>query len=348
MNDDIYTNWEIEIDTMEISEDKKDSLKKYVSNILLQNGVVIINISHLSHLLGIKDEILRRMINASDFFYREFSIKKRDGRQRYISAPYPSLMKVQRWIYDNVLLPTTNFQESAKGFIPKLSIVDNALPHVEHREVLKMDIKDFFPSINIERIISIFKHLGYYHKLSYSLASLCCKGGALPQGAPTSPILSNIVLRHLDNRILGLSKHFNITYTRYADDLTFSGDYIPVKFIDYIQSIIEDEGFNINKNKTRLLRGNTRKIITGVSISSGKATIPKYLKRQIRQEAYYIHKYGIKQHIKHCHINDVIYKQRLVGKFAYWKSVERYNEKIEEMLYQLKNDFKKKNMWRLW
>ena len=324
-------------------------MKCYVHNILEQNGVVIIDVEHFSLLLGIENEVLCRMINSPEKFYREFTIKKRNGGERIITAPYPSLMSVQQWIYKNILLRTTNFQPQAKGFVPGLSILDNAIPHLKRSQVLKMDITDFFPSIGINRIIRIFKKLGYHHKLAYALAALCCYHNRLPQGAPTSPILSNIVMRHLDRRLDGLSKRFNLTYTRYADDLTFSGEYIPLKFIEYVQLIIENGGFIVNLGKTKLLQKNAKKIITGVSITSGIPTIPKKLKRRLRQEAFYIHKYGYNQHIKHCKHNiDPAYKLRLLGKFSYWNSIERNNENVKTLVKQLKFDIKKKNNWKFW
>lgn len=342
-------SWEQEIEATNISNDKKLAMKCYVRNILEQNGVVIIDIEHMSLLLGLEGEVLCRMINSPEKFYREFSIKKRNGGERLITAPYPSLMLVQQWIYKNILLRTTNFQPQAKGFVPGLSILDNATPHLKCSQVLKMDIKDFFPSIGINRIIRIFKKLGYHQKLAYALAALCCYHNRLPQGAPTSPILSNIVMRHLDRRLDGLSKRFNLIYTRYADDITFSGEYIPNKFIEYTHSIIENSGFIVNKEKTKLLRKNTKKIITGVSISSGIPTIPKALKRRLRQEAFYIHKYGYHQHIKHCKRDiDPLYKLRLLGKFSYWNSIERNNENVKTLVKQLKLDIKKKNNWKFW
>lgn len=342
-------SWEQEIEATSISNDKKLAMKCYVHNILEQNGVVIIDVEHFSLLLGIENEVLCRMINSPEKFYREFTIKKRNGGERIITAPYPSLMSVQQWIYKNILLRTTNFQPQAKGFVPGLSILDNAIPHLKRSQVLKMDITDFFPSIGINRIIRIFKKLGYHHKLAYALAALCCYHNRLPQGAPTSPILSNIVMRHLDRRLDGLSKRFNLTYTRYADDLTFSGEYIPLKFIEYVQLIIENGGFIVNLGKTKLLQKNAKKIITGVSITSGIPTIPKKLKRRLRQEAFYIHKYGYNQHIKHCKHNiDPAYKLRLLGKFSYWNSIERNNENVKTLVKQLKFDIKKKNNWKFW
>ena len=342
MDYEVLHSWEQEIEAANISNNKKLALKRYVYDILDQNGVVIIDVEHLSLLLGLDKDVVCRMINAPETFYREFKIKKRNGGERLITAPYPSLMFVQQWIYKNILMQTTIIQPQAKGFVPGLSILDNATPHLQHPQVLKMDIKDFFPSISINRIIRVFKKLGYHHKLAYALAALCCHHSCLPQGAPTSPILSNIVMRHIDRRLEGLSRRYNITYTRYADDLTFSGEHISVKFIEYIQSIIVDGGFSVNQSKTKLLKNNVKKIITGVSISSGKPTIPKTLKRRLRQEAFYIHKYGYKQHAKHCrHIVDPAYKLRLMGKFSYWNSIERDNDKVKGLVKQLKIDIKK-------
>jgi RNA-directed DNA polymerase len=123
---------------------------------------------------------------------------------------------------------------------------------------LKLDLKDFFPSINLNRIIFVFKSLGYPNKIAFYLASICSYNESLPQGAPTSPILSNIIAKQLDKRLISLAKKYSLKFTRYADDLTFSGKKIPAKFIEYIKNIIEDEGFVVNESKTRLYKNNRK------------------------------------------------------------------------------------------
>lgn len=325
MNQEILERWQTTIDNSCCTTKQKKMLLQYVSNMLQKEAVIIINSAHLAQLVGINEDVMNKMIVSPKYFYRSFTIPKRAGGVREISAPYPSLMMVQQWIYKTILLPQTEFSESATGFIPGKSIVDNAKPHIGGKELLKMDIKDFFPSVGINRVISVFRGLGYYHQIAYYLASLCCEDSHLPQGAPTSPILSNIVTKRMDYRLKHLAEKYGLVYTRYADDLTFSGQHIPVKFISIVTSIVEDEGFRVNEKKTEIKRKYNRKIITGVSVSSDKPCIPREMKRWIRQQMYYINQFGLKSHMNRCRLQDPFYALRMNGYLAYWKSVEPDN-----------------------
>lgn len=322
MSENIYKRWFDAIDKQSIRKGSKIELKLLIKKVLDNGGVVILDLFHLSQLVSINYQEVCKMVCSPDNFYRQFKIPKRHGGSREISAPYPSLMLIQEWIYKELLLPHYEFPPCVTGFIPKKGIRDNANPHCSNDVILQMDIKDFFPSITLNRVINVFKILGYWNQMAYYLGSLCCKDGVLPQGAPTSPILSNIIAGRMDRRLSALCDKFGITYTRYADDLTFSGKHIGKSFIKIVTSIIADEGFLVNESKTRLLRKGARKILTGVSVSSGKPTIPRSLKRRLRQEVYYIHKYGIEEHMKYKGIKDFKYKIRLNGYFAYWKSIE--------------------------
>ena len=325
MNQDLLEHWQLTIENSCCPIKQKQMLLQYVSNMLQKDAVIIINAAHLAQLVGINEKVMNQMIVSPESFYRSFSIPKRTGGEREISAPYPSLMMVQQWIYKTILLGQTEFSDSATGFIPGKSIVDNAKPHIGGKELLKMDIKDFFPSVGIKRVISVFKGMGYYHQIAYYLASLCCEDGHLPQGAPTSPILSNIVTKRMDYRLRHLAEKYDLIYTRYADDLTFSGSHIPIKFISIVSAIVEDEGFLVNDKKTEIKRKYNRKIITGVSVSSGKPCIPREMKRWIRQQMYYITQYGLKAHMRRCNIQDPFYALKMNGYLAYWKSVEPDN-----------------------
>lgn len=322
MEQDLLNKWIEAIDASPNKTKEKAMLLQYVTNMLNRGGVIIINAFHLAQLIGIDEEVLNQMIVLPEHFYRSFTIPKRSGGDRLISAPYPALMMAQRWIYEHILLPGIEVSESATGFVPGKSILDNALPHLNGKEVLKMDLKDFFPSISLKRVISVFKGLGYYHRVAYYLASLCCEDKHLPQGAPTSPILSNIVTKRLDYRLKNLSAKYGLVYTRYADDMTFSGEHIPLKFISIVSDIVSDEKFEVNEDKTVIMREKNRKIITGVSVSSEKPCIPREKKRWIRQQTYYIKRYGIRSHMKHKQIVDPFYDLRINGYLAYWKSIE--------------------------
>ncbi|WP_369752780.1 retron St85 family RNA-directed DNA polymerase [Flavobacterium sp. WC2409] len=318
----------------------QEALTLYVQNIIVHNAPVIIDFNHLAELLGIQKEILASIVMKSSSFYYNFEIPKRNGGSRQISAPYPVLLHAQRWIYENILIQQP-LHTSSKGFVKNVSIVDNAKEHLNQKCLLKMDIENFFPSIKINRIISIFRNLGYTKKISYYLASICCSNQELPQGAATSPTLSNIIAKRLDYRLNGFANKFHLKYTRYADDFTFSGETIPYKLISYIEKIVKEEGFVVKADKTKLLSEKKQKIITGISISSGKLTIPKKTKREVRKNIHFVLTKGLFVHQKHIKSYDPIYLERLLGYLFFWYSVEPNNSFVLNSIRELKNYSKK-------
>lgn len=230
-------------------------------------------------------------------------------------------MLCQQWIYKNILL-SQDIHSCAHGFAPSKSIVSNAEPHLNKTALLKMDLRDFFPSIPIEWVINFFSGLGYANNVSYYLASLCCLDNSLSQGSATSPYLSNILLVSLDNRLDKISKTYQLAYTRYADDLTFSGNYIPHAFIHIIENIIESYGLQTNTSKTRLQIKPGQKIVTGISISGSKVSLPRSTKREIKKEFHFIKKYGLLSHISKMKIKDPFYLDVIQGKLSFWLQVE--------------------------
>lgn len=268
------------------------------------------------------------MFYSRDKFYRSYTIKKRNGGERLIEAPYPSLKMVQRWILDIILAPSAVYHPSVVGFRQGKTILDNATPHLGHDVLLKMDIKEFFPSVTEPLVERYFMSLGYSLSLSGTLAYLCCKDYRLPQGAPTSPLLSNVLFVKMDWELDRIAVTEGLSYTRYADDLTFSGARIPIPFIKAVTEIAKDNNLRINKEKTRRSGKGSRKIITGVSISSGKPTIPRSLKREIRQKVHYILNYGLYDHLRHVGSRDLLVGYRLLGLLAYWHSVEPENQYV--------------------
>jgi len=280
-------------------------------------------------LLGRTNEYLSSVINSSENHYREFEIKKRSGSKRIISSPYPALLETQYWIFDNIL-KTIQVNPSAHGFVYKKSIITNSILHKDQKELLKLDLVNFFPSININRIIFVFKQLGYSSNIAFYLAALCTLDNSLPQGAPTSPILSNIIARRLDSRLIKLSKRFGLRYSRYADDLTFSGNSIPAKYIQYVKQIINEEGFAVNENKTRLYKSIGKRIVTGISVAGGTIKVPREYKRKLKLELNFIKKFGLESHISKKKIRKPNYLLSLIGKVNFWISVEPNNKYAHE------------------
>lgn len=233
--------------------------------------------------------------------YTRFEIPKRSGGSRLISSPKPKMRSAQSWINLNILEKLTPSQY-CYAFRPKTSIVDNAKQHVGKRVIVKLDVKDFFPSITFNRVRGYFEFLGYNPGVATVLALLCTDAPrvrvtiknrsqivavgprSLPQGACTSPALANLIASRLDSRLAGLIKSFigEWSYTRYADDLTFSTtDTEPQigQLIAAVSHIAQDEKFEIKNEKTRIMRSPRRQSVTGLIVGDDvripKATIKK-------------------------------------------------------------------------
>ncbi|MEP7239075.1 MAG: retron St85 family RNA-directed DNA polymerase, partial [Ferruginibacter sp.] len=232
--------------------------------------------------------------------YRKFYVPKKSGGRRLISAPMPRLKKVQYWILEN-LLNKVSLHNAANGFVTNRSIVTNAQPHVGKNLVLNMDVKDFFPSVHFKRVKGLLQQLGYSEKIATILSLICTeavtdeveidgkdyfvqKGNrVLPQGAPTSPAITNILCFSLDNRLQGLANKLNCNYTRYADDVTFSGgeEINAQQLVWRIKRIMQDEGFTVHPDKIRIMRKGTQQEVTGVVVNQQLSVNRKDL-RQFR------------------------------------------------------------------
>ena len=316
--------WESFFLSRGISEHYIEHYLKQVRLLTASDSPVVFELEHLSLMMGIKLEVLMKMVHASSSFYRRFSIKKRAGGLRDIDAPYPSLLHCQDWIYREILLKTP-VHESAHGYVPGRSIFSNAKAHLDCKTLLKMDLKDFFPSIGIGWVVNFFSGLGYSNEVSFSLASLCCKKGKLVQGASTSPYLTNILLRNFDQRLSLLSLKYGIVYTRYADDLTFSGNYISSGFVGVVSSLVSEFGLIVNESKTRLLIDKNKKIVTGLSVSGAELRITRELRRLIKKEVFYIKRYGFISHVSQMKIKDPFYLDSIFGKVNFWLQAEPEN-----------------------
>ena len=233
--------------------------------------------------------------------YHRFGIPKKTGGERKISAPLPRLKALQRSILDRIL-GQVPIHEAAHGFVPARSVYTNAIPHVGKSLVINMDLKDFFPTLTFKRVKGCFVHLGYSPKIATILSLLCTEANTvevemdgqkwfvaqgerfLPQGAPTSPCLTNIVCRRMDYRFEGLAKSMGCTYTRYADDVTFSSEDASLKvgkLLFMARKIVESEGFVVHPKKTKIMRDGMRKEVTGVVVNE-KTSVDRETLRNFR------------------------------------------------------------------
>jgi RNA-directed DNA polymerase len=264
----------------------------------------------LADWIGVTDLRLRYITYrlTSSQKYRSFEIPKRKGGSRKIQAPIESLMSIQRRFL-SVFQEIAPASQLAKGYVPGLSIFDHANRHKSRRWVVLADLSDFFPSINFGRVRAAFMSPPFQLPSSVAtiVAQLCCNDGVLPQGAPTSPVISNLICKQLDRRLLNLSRKYRLTVTRYADDICFStnlsvvpdaiavsdgfGGYRPGS--DLVETVRES-GFFINETKFKVFERRDQKMVTGLIVNNGVST-PRKWRRQMRVVMSLLERYSDKK-----------------------------------------------------
>lgn len=311
----------------------------YAARLINSNLPVIFDMEHFCLLIGIEKSDLSRFIYADNLCYTPTRISKKSGGYRELDIPSADLKYIQRWILDNIL-SQMHVSKYATGFCNNLSIFDNAKKHINKSCVINMDIKDFFPSITFEQVFMIFKYYGYTKEVSFLLAKLCTYTNRLPQGSPASPRLSNIRCLKLDARLSALAKSFDAEYSRYADDITFSGSQDIVNLISLSKKIVKDEGFNINDKKTRIALPHQRQEVTGLIVNNGRIRVSKQYKRKLYQELYYCNKFGVADHMQKIKCDKAFYKEHLYGKAYFINLVEPVEgKKLFEILERIQWDY---------
>ena len=242
--------------------------------------------------------------------YVRFTIAKKSGGQRLISAPMQRLKQAQSWILANILagLP---LHDAAHGFRHQRSIVSNARPHVGAEVVVNLDLQDFFPTVSYPRVKGMFRQLGYGEAVATIFALLCTEPETvaveldgetfyvavgerfLPQGAPTSPAITNRICRRLDYRLTVAGERLGFCYTRYADDMSFSAASVSNvgKLLRQVAHIVGEEGFFLHPDKTRVLRKSRRQEVTGLVVNQG-VSVPRQSMRRFRATLFQIEKDG--------------------------------------------------------
>lgn len=310
---------------------------------------IIYNTYHLSGLVGYAHSYLTRVCISTSFFYRQFDVLKKNGKKRKISEPLPSLKQIQYFILKEILY-SQKTSRYCKSYIPKKKFREYLKYHSNEKEVLCLDIQDFFPSIKYPIIHNFFSDLGYAKDVSDYLAHLCTyhsfakkdnynpNNRFLPQGAPTSPYLSNLILKKFDDDVAYFCKENNIKYTRYADDMTFSGESIPKSsLISFVKDKLSHIGLSLNESKTNFMKQNKPQIVSGVIINK-KIQLPKKDRNNIRKVMYFIKKYGIENHMEKTNEKRSYYINHLLGKIQYGLSLnpnDKELRKYREELYRL-------------
>ena len=330
--------WDLYQKRFKISAKKKGYPNEFIQECLLyakklneQNYPIIYNVEHLSRLLGYTSKYLYKITNEKNKNYRKYRIPKKNGNFRTITEPYFDLKNIQTWILDNILYHIS-VSPYAKAYIPKHSLRDNVKFHIKQPVVIKLDLTDFFPSIKEGCIVKIFMQMGYSSVLSGLLGKLCCYENSLPQGAPTSPYLSNIYCRRIDKRIGNYITKLGFRYTRYSDDITISGNISDRQIgtiIKFCKKCLNEAHLQLNEEKTQILRHSNRQVVTGVVLND-KISAGVRKKKEIRQEIYYIKKFGLESHILHKNIEKQNYIYHLAGKINWVLELERNNKEFLE------------------
>lgn len=263
-------------------------------NLVRQGLPVIFDSDHLIRVLGFDPMRLRKLLESASDLYKTYYIPKRVGGYRKIDEPLPLLRRIQVWILRNILdfcAPS----EIAMAFVKHRSIKDNAAIHLGGPMVLSLDVRDFFPTASAVHVDSVFCDLGFSRSVVDALVSMTVLENRLPQGSPTSPALSNLILRQFDARLIGVAKKFGVRCSRYADDITVSGLFRVSDIISEVRFLLAEYGFVLNESKTRLMLPHERQEVTGVVVNR-YLQAPRGIRRALRQEIYYIQKYGMEAH----------------------------------------------------
>lgn len=304
------------------------------------------------NLFNCKDEkkyikTLYSISNNIDKYYKIYKIKKRNGKYRTIYEPNLLLKHIQRKILTNIL-NNKAISKYAKAYHKGLSIKDNAIPHLGKKIILKLDIKDFFENISFINIYNSCFQIEYFPKsVGMLLTYLCTYDEHLTQGSPTSAYISNLVMKDFDEVLGAWCSDKNISYTRYSDDMTFSGNFNASEIIIKVRKMLYKLGLQLNNDKIHVVNSSLCQFITGIVVNEKVQVSSKY-RHNIRQEIYYIHKFGLKSHLnkKKLNISEIKYLKILKGKIMYVLQVnqndlefKKYQKYILKLESNLLNDY---------
>lgn len=286
--------------------------------------------------------------NHPEAHYHRVQIPKKTGGYRTLDVPDGLLKEVQRNILHHVL---EEFSPSpaAAAYKKGGSAVCNAAPHRGKRLVLKMDIRDFFGNITFPMVLHhAFPGKYFPTSVGTMLASLCCLRERLPQGSPASPAVSNLVMRPFDEYMTDWCGQREITYSRYSDDMTFSGDFDPAEVVGKTENFLRAYGLEANREKTRVCTHGFRQSVTGIVVNE-KAQLPRDYRRKLRQEIHYCRTYGVEGHAQRIgmaeggQIEAKAYLGSLMGKVSYLLSVNPEDRWFREAREFLREEWKKRS-----
>ncbi|WDL55841.1 reverse transcriptase family protein [Xanthomonas campestris] len=347
----------------------------------------IFSLRHLAHYTSINYNILRAVVSRSGPEpYRSFHIRKRSEksseRYRHISVPSHALMCVQRWINQRIL-QQCQVDDASTAFAKDSKLIEAAMMHCQSRWLVKIDVRNFFDSINEISVYRVFKSLGYQSLVAFELARLCTRTSArhsknwlnfrpetrdvwaapddegkawssdmviksydalhqgyLPQGAPTSPMLSNLVMRSFDEKVRDLALKRGFFYTRYADDISLSTERTSsrvtcVELIRDVHQLLHEEGLSPNFAKTKIVPPGAKKIVLGLLVNGEKPRLTREFRLRLRQHLHFLEKpNGPVEHAakrKFASVSGL--RHHLLGLAAYAAQIEpEYGQDIQQRL----------------
>lgn len=263
----------------------------------------------------------------------------RGHRNRILSVPNKLLKIVQRGILERYLYQIET-SEYSTAYCKGKSLLDNASPHIGKECILKLDISHFFDSITDDSVYLVFKQFGLSVPATSLLTHLCTYKGKLPQGAPTSPYIANLVMKHFDENLGKWCKNRNITYTRYCDDMTFSGDRSAVRNSNIIRKVIvllNNMEMKLNDKKTIFISSSQQQRVTGIVVNK-KPAIPREMRRSIRQEVYYCTKFGVSDSLQQqgLDISPDKYLHSLLGRISFALQIDSDNSEMQKYFDMVK------------
>jgi RNA-directed DNA polymerase len=283
------------------------------------------NIDDVASILGCQNSQIEHIQDNSPLYYDQKQIPKQgwkqEGTYRIVYEVSPPLDDFQKNIA-TAISEQKQFPQYVQGFVAKRSTFTNASLHLAQRYILNIDIKNFFNTITTEQVIKAFEEIGCKHNIALIFANLCTLHGRLVQGSSTSPVLANLVCMELDQKLSDIGKNHSCSYSRYADDITFSGGHTPSK--NDIETCLHEYGFELNPDKYKRQSRGKPQYVTGLTVFDGnQPRIAKGIKRKLRQVIHYASKYGWDDHLSKTSHKDSFSNIRWIdGMVAFMYSVE--------------------------
>lgn len=316
----------------------------------------ILTLGHLAHLTGAKYPYLREIVERRVDPYEQFTRMRRNGgKMRTISSPTPVLMEVQRWLLANVLARVEPHHASY-AYTRYRSVGACARRHIGARFMIKLDLHDFFHSINEYRVFSLYRDLGYNRLVSLELSRITTRYpefvlhaptpapatgeyqtipryrvkylGFLPQGGASSGAVANLVVRRMDHDIQTMAADHSLTYTRYADDLVLSGagEFSRDKcrhLVRRMRSIVSHNGFDLHEKKIRITSPGGRKVVLGVTVTESDIKLSREIKARLANHLYGSDKFGISRHaLSRGFTSTVGFVRHMRGLLAYAQDID--------------------------